>query len=285
MISVKPHLKIIKLVILKLIEKPNIYLPLYSTLVYFYPWNSNTWNKLAFFLRGKMYSKYSDPEISVKLFIEHSSFVKQNKIQNLLFTKKYELWNSDLDGIEKIRIFLDNPTPFESTEGELIMYLEFKKEKLLTISFLVTFNSITSENEILLTRIQGSKGKYELIKEVNKLMHNMNSSYLLLAALEGFCKALNICTIKVIKGEYQLSYMKKNQESLNFLSTYNSFFINSLATDFDNYHHSYTIPLKINDLEKESSNPKRHKKHVNLRRSISNTVKNNLITSLKIKFS
>ena len=215
----------------------------------------------------------------IDLFIGHFNLVRKISKEYSLEFEKLNIWRHIMPDNSVLNIEINKSPEEHSHEGELDLLLYFNDENIVTISFVFDINLDRGKSAIFVTRMQGAKGKYGNIRLVNKYFHDMNSTYLLVAALEGICVSLEIQKIYVVSDVLQLS---NGTNTGNFISTYNKFLTG--AKGYLNHYGFYEleIPLQINKLEREKTSHKtRHKKHILIRKSICTSVidvfKNNYI--------
>ena len=157
-------------------------------------------------------------------------------------------------------------SPIDHTiEGECSVVLYLIDEPIAYMSFIFVDNNFIMDgdsNVLLVCRHQGVKGKFDKIREANKLMMNLRMGNALLSTLEGFCKSLEITKIYGVTKKIQpTGGMRKQIDNCNDM--YDEFW-SSLSSDLslDGYY-SLTIPLDRSRLSPTSrSHLSRHKRHL-----------------------
>lgn len=110
-------------------------------------------------------------------------------------------------------------------EGELSLNLEVDGETVFILSFTIVPGHVVgspAEDVLLITRIQGVKGRYREIQRATKMLHDVAPGALLVAALQGVGAALNIGVLAGIRAIDQNSYCLECDHS--FQTAYDGFF-------------------------------------------------------------
>ena len=111
-------------------------------------------------------------------------------------------------------------------EGELSLELELNGVGIYVISFSVVPGSIVKSRApevILISRLQGMRGKYNMIQRATKTMSDVAPSSFLLSALQGFAEAFDITEIVGVSAVRQAAYTEESGEI--FRKSYDDFFI------------------------------------------------------------
>ena len=114
-------------------------------------------------------------------------------------------------------------------EGELSLDLELDGVGIYVISFSIVPGSIVKSEAaevILISRMQGMKGKYGLIQQATKTMNDVAPAWFLLAVLQGFAEAFGIREIVAVSAMRQPAGGENCEEE--FRKSYDDFF-NSLG--------------------------------------------------------
>ena len=211
--------------------------------------------------------KFSD---RVEAFIFHNIYIINNLGSKLV---KYsndgiKLWSSS--DVELLEIYLSRTELHFNHEGILSLTLRFDGQPVFFISFLIcngrTLN--LSGPIFFLSRIQGIPKNYASIRLVNKLLNNLNLSNTLLSAAEGVALALNIKKIISVNAFNQISYNSDGSKG-NFRSTYDEFLIKNAAFLERDGYFSLPVPLPTKELKSVKAHRSRHKRHLAIRREVS----------------
>jgi uncharacterized protein VirK/YbjX len=112
-------------------------------------------------------------------------------------------------------------------EGELSFDLELDGVGIYVVSFSIVPGAVVNSNArevLLISRLQGMKGKYERIQRATKTMSDVAPASLLLAALQGFAEAFGIVEIVGVSALRQSNYHEDCAEV--FRKSYDDFFNN-----------------------------------------------------------
>jgi uncharacterized protein VirK/YbjX len=112
-------------------------------------------------------------------------------------------------------------------EGELSLDLELDGVGIYVISFSIVPGSIVKSEAaevILISRMQGMKGKYGLIQRATKTMNDVAPAWFLLAVLQGFAEAFGIREIVAVSAMRQPASDENCEEE--FRKSYDDFFSN-----------------------------------------------------------
>jgi uncharacterized protein VirK/YbjX len=110
-------------------------------------------------------------------------------------------------------------------EGELSLHLKVDDEKIFTVSFTVVPGSVVkseARDVLLVTQLQGEKGKVRQISLVYRIMHGAGPAPLLLTVLEAIGETLSIRALACISAIDQPFY--RDEFIASFQSSYDSFF-------------------------------------------------------------
>lgn len=116
-------------------------------------------------------------------------------------------------------------------EGEMSLNLEVNGAVVFILSFSIVPGSVVgveSHDALLITRLQGVKGRHPEIHEATKNMHEIAPPALLVAALQGVAGALEIRNLAGICGTRQSAYCEGL--STSFKEAYDDFFSELGAT-------------------------------------------------------
>ena len=145
----------------------------------------------------------------------------------------------------KYRVTAHLSRPWDK-EGELSFNLELNGVDIYVVSFSIVPGSIVKSRVpevILISRLQGMKGKYRLIQCATKAMNDVAPSFLLLAALQGFGEAFDIREIVGVSAVRQSAYSDCQAEI--FQKAYDDFF-NDLGAVMGP-ENLFTCPIPIPD--------------------------------------
>jgi hypothetical protein len=109
-------------------------------------------------------------------------------------------------------------------EGEFSLNLHVDSEVVFLLAFTIVPGSIVKSRAaevILISRLQGMKGSYELIQLATKALRNVAPDALLFAALQGIAVAFGIGEIAAVSAVRQSSYTEDS--AADFRQAYDSF--------------------------------------------------------------
>ena len=115
------------------------------------------------------------------------------------------LWEDSIDGLEfstTLAIPLTN-----DNEGDLSLFFEINAEKIYQISFTIAPGQplqVGHAQVLLVGRVQGVGGKYDLIRQAGKSCHGILPGRLLLYAAEAIAEALDIHAVIGLGNEEQI---------------------------------------------------------------------------------
>jgi uncharacterized protein VirK/YbjX len=133
-----------------------------------------------------------------------------------------------VEGENVYRVMAHLSRPWDK-EGELSLDLELDGVGIYVISFTIVPGSIVKSEAaevLLISRMQGMKGKYGLIQRATKTMNDVAPAWFLLAVLQGFAGAFGIREIVAVSAMRQSASGEDCEEE--FRRSYDEFF-NSLG--------------------------------------------------------
>ena len=226
------------------------------------------------------YSNRLDFRQRSSIFIEHSRLIVSNLGKSFLDSSSHgsiTLWREEF-GSHQMAIQLTTPKGLHRYEGEMIVALECDGLRLMVMSFQVcNGESLGTTGQVaFVSRIQGAPGYFDHIRQACKLMSDMNLSYALLSALEGFCTSLKIGQIVGIDCAAQTGFLG-NADSPNFFNTYDKFWQKNHARLLPAGYYLLTLPLLPPDLPVPTgSHRARTLKHREIRRRITAVARQSL---------
>jgi uncharacterized protein VirK/YbjX len=128
------------------------------------------------------------------------------------------------DGESVYRVITNLSRPWDK-EGELSLTLEHNGIGIYVISFSIVPGSIVHSDApevLLISRMQGMKGKYQLIQQATRAMNDVAPASFLLAALQGFAEAFGVSEIVGVSAVRQSAYCEESDEI--FRKAYDEFF-------------------------------------------------------------
>jgi uncharacterized protein VirK/YbjX len=128
------------------------------------------------------------------------------------------------EGDSFYRVIASLSRPWDK-EGELSLTLELNGTGIYVIAFSIVPGSIVHSEApevLLISRMQGMKGKYGLIQRATKAMSDVAPASFLLAALQGFAEAFGVGEIVGVSAVRQSAYSEESDEI--FRKAYDEFF-------------------------------------------------------------
>jgi tetratricopeptide (TPR) repeat protein len=134
-----------------------------------------------------------------------------------------------------------------NNEGELSLYFRSNGDPLYVISFTIIPGyviGLSDRHTLLISRMQGRKGKFQEIRLATKEMNEISPQAVLVAALQGIAKAIDCQHIGGVCAISQVSYDEQNADL--YERVYDRFFSDIGATDAKNgfYVLSMSAPEK-----------------------------------------
>lgn len=129
-------------------------------------------------------------------------------------------------------------------EGELSLHLEVDGDAVFNLSFTVVPGRILRSHAthvLLISRIQGVKGRFHQISMATKAMAYVSPPDLLLAALQGVGEGFGIDVLACISGADQNSY--REDLSALFASAYDDFFTERVVAKKTGYVFMSPLPI------------------------------------------
>ncbi|MGA8172973.1 MAG: DUF535 family protein [Methylocystis sp.] len=152
------------------------------------------------------------------------------------------------DSHYSVVIGLSGP-PFK--EGEMSLELHLDGFRIFVMSFSFVNSSIidagSRSNSILISRMQGGRGCFNLIKAATKDLQDTSPPHILFAALNGVAVALNIDFIFGTSAAKHVCGAKHNAEL--FQSAYDDFFKSVGATEAVNGFFRFDVPVGNKQIE------------------------------------
>lgn len=198
------------------------------------------------------------------------NFIEGRREGNIL------LWE-ECRGERVFSINLLPPADYYRYEAELTVTLAYDGMVLFTLGFVFCCPDGLEPQKptAFITRLQGTRGKYQEIKSANKALGNLNLSSVLLASLAGICSALHIERITGVSMSSQITY---TQQRGNFSSTYERFWLQHRAVAVQPYGYSLQLPLSRPTQTVDHQARSRH--HEELRKEIEQST----VESVKLFF-
>jgi uncharacterized protein VirK/YbjX len=135
-------------------------------------------------------------------------------------------------------------------EGELSLSLEVDGVDIYVISFTLVPGSIVDSRAaevLLISRLQGVRGTYELIRQATRGMYDVAPASVLLSALQGFSEAFGIHEIVGASAVRQSAYTKWHAEE--FRKAYDEFFNDQGAVMGPDDLFNWPVPLPEKPLQ------------------------------------
>jgi uncharacterized protein VirK/YbjX len=130
-------------------------------------------------------------------------------------------------------------------EGELSLELRLDGTTIFILSFTIvpgTVVDIDADDAVLITRIQGVRGLFNLIQTATKDLHEISPPALLFSAVHGAALAFDISYIAGVAGVNQPAYSESDASEFN--SAYDEFFISLGGVDNANGFFCFRVPLR-----------------------------------------
>ena len=186
-------------------------------------------------------------------------------------------------GEDNYSIVMGISKPFFN-EGEISLELLSNSDRVFVFSFTIVPGSIIEsdkETAIFLTRVQGVRGAFELIKRATKDMRDTSPPYILFAALSGIATALGISCICGVNSANQVC--DAGSDTSSFDSLYDSLFSSLGAVRGSNGMFYFDIPLheKPLGLVKRYHRSRTNKKR-QLRRLVADRVHHNICLNRRV---
>jgi len=171
------------------------------------------------------------------------------------------------------RVMMHLSRPWDK-EGELSLELELNGVGIYVVSFSVVPGTVVNSEApevILISRLQGMKGKFNLIQRATKTMSDVAPAAFLLSALEGFAEAFDIPEIVGVSALRQAAYTDEYGET--FRKSYDDFFISIGAELGRGNFFTCPVPLPEKPIQEIKRGHKlRTKEKRAFRRDVSDTV-------------
>ena len=139
------------------------------------------------------------------------------------------------------------------SEGDLLLSFEENSVPLYLISFTIapgTMVGSTAAQVMLIARVQGVPGQFDVIRRVSKLFGGVPLPHLLVAAAQGASDALNIGVIAAVKHTEQLM----TSTDLRVFFNYDAFWQSFLGSETEKF---YLIPVQVSEKPDENIRSRR----------------------------
>jgi uncharacterized protein len=132
-------------------------------------------------------------------------------------------------------------------EGELSLYLQVDGTDVYVLSFSFVPGKLvgmTTETVMLITRLQGMRGVFPQIRDATKALHDISPPALLISALQGLAKALEIRRMAGVSAADQVCKARRNAPELG--NAYDLFFaaIGAQRNALNFYIGNFPLPEK-----------------------------------------
>ena len=147
------------------------------------------------------------------------------------------------EGGDRFTLTLGLSRPYDN-EGELTLRLRVDGDIVFVLAFTVVPGWVVkspADDALLITRLQGIKGRYRQIAIATKALHDVAPSRLLLAALQGIAGFFGISAIAAVPAEKQNSY--KKDADLKFKNAYDNLFTELGLSKDDGGFFSSAVPI------------------------------------------
>jgi hypothetical protein len=178
------------------------------------------------FLTGEYLARGLSVSECAACFLHHYTRLKELLPTHLLrqiLEEEVTLHTFDEQG-GRFALTLGLSRPYDN-EGELSLRLRADGDIVFVIAFTIVPGSVLSSQApevLLITRLQGIKGRYPQISQATRALHDIAPARLLFAALQGIAEAFGIQVISAIPAERQTSY--KKDADLAFKTSYDVLF-------------------------------------------------------------
>jgi len=164
-------------------------------------------------------------ETRASCFVHHYLWLHENMPNKFIRSVLYDsVPLADIDIATHHIGFVLGSCGSRDKEGELSLHLEMDRDRVFSLSFSIVPGKAVqaqADNVLLITQIQGMRGKVHQISLIYRIMHGAGPPSLLLSALQGFGSALGIDTLACVSGQEQSSYCEGNARS--FQAMYDDF--------------------------------------------------------------
>jgi uncharacterized protein VirK/YbjX len=136
-------------------------------------------------------------------------------------------------------------------EGELSLELYLNGYKIFVLSFTFINSSIIDKNKsgnaILISRLQGERGAFNLVRTATKDMLDISPPYILFATLNGIASALDVNHIFGTSGKIQIC--RTEDKAQLFQSAYDDFFLSLGGVDTGDGFFCFEVPVLNKQIE------------------------------------
>ncbi|GLS17839.1 hypothetical protein GCM10007874_08540 [Labrys miyagiensis] len=191
------------------------------------------------------------------------------------------LWDYPTEaGRHRVVLKFSDPT---DNEGELTFEYQFEGVLIYLLSFSFAPGSLAglpAETVVLLTRLQGTKSDFELLRTAMKSLRGLSAPAVLIAALHGLADGLGLVTILGVSAEAQVCYYD-GQPSV-FVAAYDDFFTSLGGSKLTSKFYALALPLVEKPIDEvKSNNRSRTRAQRDLKKSIAGSVQDAIMQNLE----
>jgi uncharacterized protein VirK/YbjX len=217
--------------------------------------------------------------------IHHYNFLEKSfspTFTDAFLNKEACLWDYPTDaGRHRAVLKFSDPT---DNEGELTIEYQFEGALIYLLSFSLAPGSLVglpAETVILLTRLQGTRKDFELLRSAMKSLRGLSAPVVLVAVLHGLADALGLRMLVGVCAQAQVCYYD-GQPSV-FLAAYDDFFASLGGSRITSKFYALALPLVEKPLEEvKSNNRARTRAQRDLKKSITGSVQEAIRPNLGI---
>lgn len=176
----------------------------------------------------------------------------QGRVNDAFLVKVYDdspaVWQESLEGC-LFTIQLSFPKEHDC-EGDLRLDFKSRSVPLYAMTFTITpghFVGTDQEQVLLITAIQGTSKKIDLIKEATKICNDTSPPHLLLAAAQGIALSLDISAIAGVSAGQQIS--REDGDQSGFVFDYDGFWMSFTGEQTRKDFYEAKVPFPEKPLE------------------------------------
>ena len=221
------------------------------------------------------------PSICLTVLLYHYEFLL-NRVHPQFFSKLVRfpptLWTQEVFS-KKVSISLTFPAP-DDQEGDLALVIKVGSQRVFILSFSIVPSSCFDECEgtaIFVCRVQGLTGS-ENIRDVCRLCDEVDPGAMLMAALTGFARSLDISRIYGVTTAAQLSCDNNNALGRRMVFDYDGFWGQMHAERYSQQYFLLDCPIFRRPL---SSIASKHRKRSLLKRNFKDAVAAHVVSNMR----
>ena len=234
-------------------------------------------------LHNGAYSRHFDFRERSRVFLHHFEFAHHNVPPQFRLGRsgaRQDLWSLDvLDG--RLSAVLHIPSLALSQEGELVVSLFFDAREIATCGFQFCEGAIFGESGtvIFVSRMQGVRNTYDIVKPLNKALGHMHLSKLLVSVIEGVALAHGVHCLVGVDGATQLAA----NDHKDYTSMYDRPWQDHGAVPIVPGYHALSLPLDHTVQGQGKCHPNHSRRRHELRRAITSAVRESVAGMRAVK--